>query len=143
MKKNLISIIISLLAVIVLLLVLDICDITRFIPLSKNYDWLSFGGAIIGGVLTFIGVYITIKNQNREEKERIRLSAMPLLEYKVSYDKKDFDNSEGQISGEIISHINLEGASYNDSKSLEWNFNLIISNIGAGHSIVKRIDLVF
>lgn len=58
MKKILISIIISLLAVIGLLLVLDICDITSFIPLSKNYDWLSFGGAIIGGVLTFIGVYI-------------------------------------------------------------------------------------
>lgn len=98
---------------------------------------------MIGGAITFIGVYITIKKQKESEDEKNRLSLIPILEYKLSYNKDDFDNSKGQLAGEIISHINIEGATFDDGKSEEWYFNLIINNVGIGHAQIIDIELIF
>jgi len=122
-------------------------NVTQFIPFSINYDWLNFYGAllgsIIGGTITYMGVYITINSQKKLDEEKNRLSIIPILEYKLSYDKKDFDNSKGQLAGQIISHINVEGAVYNDKNSEEWHFNLIVNNVGVGHAQIISVELNF
>lgn len=133
--------------IIVIFSLLDIIDITQYINFTKNYDWLGFYGAllgsVIGGAITFIGVYITIKKQKETEDEKNRLSLIPILEYKISYNKRDFCNSRGQLAGQIISHINVEDATCNDEKSEEWYFNLIMNNVGIGHAQIISIKFIF
>ncbi|OCA86049.1 hypothetical protein A8F94_14505 [Bacillus sp. FJAT-27225] len=128
-------------------LTLDIYNITKYIPLSKTYDWLGFYGGFLGstlgGAVTFLGVYLTLKSQNNLEHEKNRLSVIPILEYRISYDKADFDNSNGQLAGEVIPHININNASYQDENSIEWYFNLIISNVGIGHAQISGIKFKF
>lgn len=147
MKKYIILLIASFLIIIVFIIGLDLLNITSYIPLSSKYDWLSFLGSIlggiIGGIVTFSGIFITLKNQKRADNERDRLTNIPIFEYKISYDKHDFDNSKGQLSGEIISHINLEGSSYDNPECEEWYFKIEISNIGIGHGQIKEIQFIF
>ena len=104
------------------LVILDLVDARNFVPLSDSYDWLAFVGAVlggtIGGLITFGGVYLTLRQQResdrardladanrdrqRQEAEDLgnRLSIMPLLEYSVSDNPADFDNSTGQLANE-------------------------------------------
>ena len=143
MKKYIIYILIITLLVFLLLSVLDIINITNYVPFSHNYDWLGFSGgffgSIIGGSITFLGVYLTLKFQKNSDDEEKRLSIIPIFEYKLSYNKYDFDNSNGQLNGEIIEHINIDGATFDDGKSEEWYFNLIAENIGLGHAQILGI----
>lgn len=118
-------------------------NITTYIPLSRNYDWLAFWGAILGGLATLIGVYFTIKSQSETDMENRRISSLPVLEYKISYSKDDFDNSNCQLAGEIISHIELEGANHLQESSCEWYYNLLITNVGIGHAKIERLYFVF
>ena len=73
MKKSIIGITGFALSVILLILLLDLCNITHYIPFSRNYDWISFIGSFLGGVIgglaTFIGVYFTIKSQKQADDE--------------------------------------------------------------------------
>lgn len=128
-----------------LFLLLDILNITTYIDLSKNYDWLGFFGGFFGGtfggVATFLGVFLTLKYQRNSDYEKNRLSVIPILEYKISYDKNDFDNSNGQLAGEVINNINIGQASFQDEESLMWYFNLKIDNVGMGHAQVSNINM--
>lgn len=146
MKKSIIGITGFALSVMLLILLLDLCNITHYIPFSRNYDWISFIGSFLGGVIgglaTFIGVYFTIKSQKQADDEKNRQAIIPVIEYKISYDKTDFDNSKGQLCGEIIPHINVEGATY-DGESEEWYFNLIAENIGLGSAQITEIKFNF
>ncbi len=52
--------------------------------------WIGLIGSLLGGVYTLIGVYATINNQRKDDKERQRLEKMPLL--KVDIDTQYLDN---------------------------------------------------
>lgn len=147
MKRFFLGLIAITILIISIFVYLDVINITQFISLTNNYDWLGFFGAllgsVIGGAITFIGVYITIEKQREADEEKNRLSLIPILEYKLSYNKEEFDNSNGQLAGEIISHINVEGAAFDDGKSEEWYFNLTINNAGIGHAQIIEIELLF
>lgn len=49
-------------------------NIRNFIPFTQNYDWLNFFGAMlgsaIGGAITYLGVYITLKYQKNSDDEK-------------------------------------------------------------------------
>ena len=129
-------------AIMGLTMVLDFTNITQYFPFSHNYDWISFGGSflggIIGGLATFGGVYFSLKSQKEADDEKNRQAVIPVMEYKISYDKADFDNSSGQLNGEVIPHINVEGATY-DGESEKWYFNLIAENIGLGSAQILSV----
>lgn len=147
MKKYIVILLAIIFIIPVLFLVLDLINITAIVSLTRDYDWLGFYGGFLGGILggiaTFLGVYLTLQHQKNENEENNRLSLIPVLEYKISYDKADFDNSKGQLAGEVWSHINIQGATYQDKDSLEWHFNLIISNIGLGPAQITGISFQF
>lgn len=129
-------------------LALDFFNINSRIGFTVNYDWLGFFGGFLGGtfggVATFLGVYLTLKHQRKADKESQRLALIPILEYKIRYDKSDFDNSRGQLADEgIIPLFNIGQASFEDKNSLEWYFNLIINNVGMGHAQISTIQLKF
>jgi len=50
-----------------------------FVGLSCNKEWLSFWGAIIGGLLTLIGVLWTIKAQEQQRREDLAAQYRPML----------------------------------------------------------------
>ncbi|MBT2680000.1 hypothetical protein J7E38_13380 [Bacillus sp. ISL-35] len=147
MRKYVFIFFIGILLIPLLFVVLDIVNITNHISLTREYDWLGFYGGFLGstlgGIATFLGVYLTLQHQKKVEDEKNRLSVIPILEYKISYNKTDFDNSNGQLAGEVWSHINIGEATYEDKDSLEWYFNLIISNIGLGHAQITGINFKF
>ncbi len=147
MRKYIVWTIVLVILLTALLIVADVFNITKYIPLSSNYDWLSYIGALIGGLIgafvTIGGIYITIKHERKLDQEKSRIENMPLFEYKIRYNSEDFDNSQGQLAGEIISHINLEGASYDGENVIEWHYNLLISNIGLGHGLLESVHIDF
>ncbi|MBU8729147.1 hypothetical protein KM915_03635 [Cytobacillus oceanisediminis] len=131
-----------------LFLAIDFFNLNSYIGFTINYDWLGFFGGFLGGtfggVATFMGVYLTLKYHKNADYEKNRLSIIPILEYKIRYNKDDFDNSMGQLSDEGgFPHINIKNATYQDMNSLEWYFNLIISNVGMGHAQISGISFVF
>lgn len=129
-------------------LAMDFFNLNSYIGFTLNYDWLGFFGGFLGGtfggVATFMGVYLTLKYQKNADCEKNRLSVIPILEYKIRYNKDDFDNSMGQLSDENgFPHINIKNATNQDTNSLEWYFNLIISNVGIGHAQISGINFLF
>lgn len=146
LKRNILLLIVAFIVIVLFFVLLDLFDIRKIIPLTTSYDWLGFMGAflgsMIGGLITYLGVYLTLKYQENADNEKNRLSIIPILEYKLSYDKSDFDNSQGQLAGEVISHINIENAKCDDKKSLEWHFDLKVSNIGLGHAQITNVKFI-
>lgn len=83
MKKLAIAVVASLLTMCLLLVLADLYDITRYIPLSKNYDWLGFMGAIVGGGSTLAALVLTIEHERKLNKENSRLSNIPILKIEI------------------------------------------------------------
>lgn len=48
----------------------DIFNITQYIPLTKEYDWLSFFGSLYASAITIFGVFLTLKFQRKSEDEK-------------------------------------------------------------------------
>lgn len=55
-----------------LLLVLDICNINKFLKLTKDYDWLSYIGTVIAGIGTMLGIYFSFSQSQEIEKNRVK-----------------------------------------------------------------------
>ena len=72
MKRILCGFLVALVIVCALLIAADLFNITQYIPLTQNYDWLAFIGAIIGGIATFSGVYFTLDYQKKSDEEKKR-----------------------------------------------------------------------
>lgn len=49
---------------------LDLFNITQYIPLTISYDWLSFFGSIYASAITILGVFLTLKFQRKSEDEK-------------------------------------------------------------------------
>jgi len=143
---------------------LDLGGVRDWLPLTQHYDWLAFIGAILGGMIggfiTFGGVYLTLRQQREAdelrraaEKDanlrhaeaehlRHRLSFMPLFEYRVSYDPADFDNSSGQLASEPGWPLyELDGAHHDDPDAIRFFYDLVITNVGLGHAFLT--DVIF
>lgn len=152
----------SVVALVALIVAMDLLGIRKVLPLTSQYDWLAFLGALIGGVVgglfTFGGVYVTLRQQrrsddDRRESERLqreaeqlrtRLSIMPLFEYAVSYDKADFDNSAGQLANEPgMPNYTLDGGKRDDPESFEFLYDIIVRNVGLGHGLITHVTLNF
>lgn len=74
MKKNSSNIMIIFFFVIIpfSIFLLDLFNITQYIPLTRSYDWLSFFGSIYASAITILGVFLTLKFQRKsEDKKRI------------------------------------------------------------------------
>jgi hypothetical protein len=141
----------GLLVVVLGLILLDLLGIRRFIPLTSDYDWLAFVGAVLGGIVgglvTFGGVYLTLQHANESELRRQaaedlrnRLSILPLFEFSVSYDPKDFDNSSGQLAEEPGMPIySIDGATWDSSDAMRFAHDLIVRNVGLGHALLQTV----
>ncbi len=136
------------------LVVIDLLGGRRFVPLTDHYDWLSFLGALLGGIVgglfTFGGVYLTLQQQRETDRlqrdadaVKTRLSIMPLFEYAVSYDPKDFDNTDGQLVNETMPIYLLDGGRQGDADSFEFLYDIVIRNVGLGHALLTNVTLNF
>lgn len=122
--------------------------------------------AIIGGLCTFLGVFMTIRHEKRKEKEERLLANKPLfyrLDLRQEYEYKsavdfclgvgNFDEKEGQIFGVIKNTDNavliIDGVSINGKlyKSLYGDvvdknqiFNLYIN---VSEKINKEDEIIF
>lgn len=146
------GVIAGLLLLVVSLVVLDLIDIRQYVRLSADYDWLAFIGAIVGGVVgglvTFGGVLLTLRNAQSAERSRQaaetlrnRLSMLPLFEMSVSYDPKHFDNSAGQLAEEPGTPVfSIDGASSGDEGALHFRHALLVSNVGLGHALLTAVE---
>lgn len=95
MKRIAWLVLIILIAMCVLLVAADLCNITQCIPLTKNYDWLSFIGAIVGSSATFFGVILTLSYQRKSDEEKKRNDNAPIIKMDVSY--KSLEEHHGGI----------------------------------------------
>lgn len=48
----------------IILIIFDLINITRLIPLSSNYDWLGFIGTFISGIATLVLGIVSIKQND-------------------------------------------------------------------------------
>lgn len=95
MKRILCGFLVALVIVCALLVAADLINITQYIPLTQNYDWLAFIGAIIGGIATFAGVYFTLDYQKKSDEEKKRNDNAPIIKIDVSY--KTLEEHHGGI----------------------------------------------
>lgn len=107
-------------------------SIPRF-RVSTDNDWIGYYGAIVGGMLTLIGVCITIENGREEKKEELRKSIIPIFYTNVVHngntDGADFITLDDVEPSRIekfslyLTNIGLKGAknlkiyTYADGKS--------------------------
>ena len=95
MKRILCGFLVALVIVCALLIAADLFNITQYIPLTQNYDWLAFIGAIIGGIATFAGVFFTLDYQKKSDEEKKRNDNAPIIKIDVSY--KSLEEHQGGI----------------------------------------------
>ena len=67
-----------------LVLIFDLCASN-----DVSSRWMGFLGGFIGGIMTLVGMVMTIEDQHKEEQEDRRIENMPLL----SFDIKEFDGN--------------------------------------------------
>lgn len=139
-------------------MILDIEDITQYIHLSKNYDWLSFYGTIIVGYTAIIRVLLTLSQEKEIEKERVH----PCIKItSVNSNKKSsssiflYSNKCSKKSNTICIKLKIENIGNNELKNLYmksifmgsiFDFyqdikdkGFIISNISEKDSIILSI----
>lgn len=61
-------------------------------PLQGS-DLLGFYGAVIGGVVTVLGVYWTLKHENEKSKEERRESSLPIFTFSINLNSENNSNS--------------------------------------------------
>ena len=132
-------------AVILVIYYLDRYDIPTALNLGMNIDtqnWLSFIGNYITGVISavigaLVAVWTTIyqikknnEENNRRDKENLRIQNMPILKYDINIERK----GTGDLSELIVTNKENElGNAY--------NLNIILKNIGMNS--IKNIIIDF
>ncbi|MBR6504508.1 MAG: hypothetical protein IKT41_02130 [Clostridia bacterium] len=133
MKKYILIIVTMSIMFLMILFILDLTNITQYIPFSKQYDWLGFVGTYIGSILgsavTLFGVYETIKYEKEKDFEKNQLNNKPYFYNIDPYGKYD--------PKEVIEFILSEDASYNNKKKSKML--AIIKNTDNAILIVERI----
>ncbi len=88
----------------------DILDITQYIKITKNYDWLSFLGSIYASGITIFGVFLTLKIQRKNEKENVIEENRP--EIIVDIVKEEVKNNESEKIDNGIYHPSYKNRIY-------------------------------
>ena len=123
-----IGIIVFILLVTIVLLTLDLVDITRYIKLSNKYDWLSYIGALLGGLMTLVGVVLTIEYERANNRKELSIAYRPIIDPYVGTDK---------IEGDIIESEIKQVGDFKGTKTLP--IDLVLQNKGRGEAKNIRI----
>lgn len=113
-----------------------------FIEEGKQDLWISFFGSVIGGVLTFLGVVLTLNQQDRQQKKEKQIEYQPILKISLSNIANTENTlSENTLSFQFITEFNnpvdLKNKKYCNKRIFPHSLNF--KNIGKG--IAKKIDL--
>lgn len=85
-------------------------------PLQGS-DLLGFYGAVIGGVVTVLGVYWTLKHESEKSKEERRESSLPIFTFSINLNSENNSNSYHDI-GSFVSGNNLKDKFDDESDKL-------------------------
>lgn len=124
------------------------------IKLFANSDTLGYYGALIGGGVTVLGVYWTLKHESENSKEERRKNSLPILRFNfspehINYNKDTLnecktDKDGNSFSGYDIAIDTTVGVfgfkEYSNHSFLEYG-KLNIENIGLGVAVFSRILL--
>ena len=124
--------------------------------LFDDSDILGYYGAVIGGGVTVLGVYWTLKHESENSKEETRKNSLPVLSFNfspehISYDKGTLtecktDKDGNSFSGyDIVIDTTVERRrkgfrEYSNQSFIEYG-KLNIENIGLGVAVFSTIDL--
>ena len=113
-----------------------------FIEEGKKDVWISFFGSVIGGILTFLGVVLTLNQQDKQQKKEKQNEYRPILKISLS----NIANTENTLSENTVSfhfltefnnQIDLKNKKYCKKRIFPHSLNF--RNIGKG--IAKEIKL--
>lgn len=135
MKKYILTIIIISLIFLLIVFILDMSNITQYIPFSKQYDWLGFVGtyigSILGSIITLFGVYQTIKYEKEKDIDENKLDNKPYFYNIDPFSNYDYENT--------MQFILSEDASYKDKNYSEQL--AIIKNTDNAILIIDHISI--
>lgn len=126
------------------------------IKLFANSDALGYYGALIGGGVTVLGVYWTLKHESENSKEERRKNSLPILRFNfspehINYDKSTLTECKTDKDGNSFSGYDIvidttvvrrrKGfREYSNQSFIEYG-KLNIENIGLGVAVFSTIDL--
>lgn len=124
------------------------------IKLFAISDTLGYYGSLIGGGVTVLGVYWTLKHESENSKEERRKNSLPILRFNfspehISYDKFTLtecktDKDGNSFSGYDIAIDTTVGEKgfkeYSNQSFIEYG-KLNIENIGLGVAVFSEINL--
>ena len=115
-----------------ILLLFDKLDVSAFLGINPNNDWLGYLGAVLGGLFTLIGVLLTINYENGKKKEEQSLQFKPIIQPCLDSDN-NYEGFEEEVS---IKQNNMKlGKS-------EQCVTLILKNKGRGETKNFKINSV-
>lgn len=91
--------------------------------IETSNDWIGYYGSIAGGVLTLIGVYITIKHSEENRKDDFRKSIMPVIYIEICNTGNVCTTETGEIAGDEFHYDEVE-------KTESVCFRIALRNIG-------------
>lgn len=102
---------------------------------AQDNDWISFWGSVlgssIGGIITFIVLRVTIKNENEKREDEKRMSVLPYLDYNLVCDEYIEKKLKTKHMSQSMSHGLHNSSEYNYTVKLK----LAIENIGINKAI--------
>ena len=80
---------------ILLPVILDLCN--QNLGLTKEYDWLSFYGSIVGSFVTIIGIKLTLDFESEQSRRDNKINYRPILRFSSENLDNKGDCSKSQI----------------------------------------------
>lgn len=114
-----------------------------FIEEGKQDVWISFFGSVIGGILTFLGVVLTLNQQDRQQKKEKLIEYQPILKISLS----TIANTENTLSENTVSFlfftefnnpVDLKNKRYCNKRIFPHSLNF--KNIGKGIAKEIKVD---
>lgn len=115
-----------------------------FIDESNKDTWINFFGAIIGGIATLAGVWLTIKDNDNKRREDLAIQYKPFLYVKPANRNPYFEFTNEDDKDSIfcgIYAINIFDSISNDYSYI-YKYDVEITNLGDGECFIKCIDKI-
>ncbi|HFI0001138.1 TPA: hypothetical protein ACGOTE_002068 [Streptococcus suis] len=147
--KNLIILVAAVGVSVILLIFLDYTNCFRkFLHLS-----VEFWSAMVGAVVTIVGVGWTLKVESEKSQTELRESVKPVFNITTDFDKmyngKRDDHTIEIVTRDISKNIYIKVTNEFDLWNSESNYScedfviIKLRNIGLGHGIIDRLGIVF
>ena len=104
------------------------------IIIVDNTEWIGFWGSIIGGIITFASLFITLRFQRKREEENIRMQVYPFMRYTFNNYEMGNEFSEGTPFYWLD-----DGNSTQSGRKFDVIGGLTIKNIGLNSAIEVNI----